>query len=137
MVARIKVLVLIIMLFCLKEACAQMEESDKQLQVKAGEQFTITLESNRTTGYSWHLAEPLDETIVTLIGSEYVRPDKVKPGAGGREIWTFKAVEEGKTVINFKYIRSWEKDKPPARKCSYTITIGDDSSGGSEIDINR
>lgn len=92
-------------------------------EVRVGQQFTITMDSNRTTGFQWQLAKPLDETIVKLVGAEYRAPDALLPGAGGKEIWTFRAQGSGKAEIAFKYVRPWEKDAPPAREQDYAVTV--------------
>jgi predicted secreted protein len=44
-------------------------------------------------------------------------------GAGGKEVWTFKAAGEGSPTIHFKYVRPWEKDVPPADKKDFVIMI--------------
>ena len=90
---------------------------------KAGEEFTITLESNPTTGYSWQLAEPLNEKIVKLVGSDHVPSRTDLVGAGGQENWTFRAVNKGSAKIALKYARPWEKDKPPAEKKTFLIKV--------------
>jgi len=41
------------------------------IEVKVGQEFNITLESNPSTGYGWQLSKPLNETIINLIGSEF------------------------------------------------------------------
>jgi predicted secreted protein len=46
-------------------------------------------------------------------------------GAPGKEVWTFKAVKSGKTTINFKYVRPWEKDKAPTKTTSFQVVIKD------------
>ena len=94
------------------------------IKTKVGEEFTITLESNRTTGYGWELAEPLDGSIVKLINSDYKQPQDVRLiGKGGKEVWTFKAVGQGKTKVSMKYVRSWEKDTPPAMTQEYIVIV--------------
>lgn len=96
----------------------------KPVSVKAGEEFTVSLESNPTTGYSWQLAKPVEEKVVTLVGSKYERAgQKGVIGAGGREHWTFKATATGKTSVEMKYVRSWEKDVPPVRVASIVIEV--------------
>lgn len=56
----------------------------KPVAVKAGEQFTVSLESNLATGYRWQLAKLLDEKVVTLVDSKYERTgQKGLVGAGG------------------------------------------------------
>jgi inhibitor of cysteine peptidase len=98
-------------------------QDSKPLAVTSGQEFNITLASNPTTGYKWDLAKPLDSKLVTLITNQFIRPDTRLVGAGGKEIWTFKAVGEGKTQIDLKYIRPWEKDVDPARKTNIAVTI--------------
>jgi len=93
------------------------------LAVASGQQFALTLESNRTTGYQWQLAEPLDGAIVTLVGTEYATPEARLPGAAGREIWTFQAVGQGKTMISLEYVRPWEKDVPPAKTADFLVVV--------------
>lgn len=92
-------------------------------EVKVGQKFTVTLSSNRTTGYGWQLAMPLDEAVVKLVGSEYEAPVTQKVGAGGQEVWTFRATGPGKAEISLSYVRPWEKDLPPANAKTYTVTV--------------
>jgi predicted secreted protein len=96
------------------------------ITVRKGQTFNLTLRSNPTTGYIWQLAETPDSGLIQLIGNEY-RGDKTGRaglvGAGGREIWTFKAVASGETTIALKYIRPWEKDTAPAKSARFKIIV--------------
>ncbi|MDQ7824550.1 MAG: protease inhibitor I42 family protein [Candidatus Eremiobacteraeota bacterium] len=100
-----------------------VEASEKPLQAEAGKEFTITVPSNETTGYKWELDGPLDEKLVTFVKSEYLEPRDPKPGAGGSEAWTFRAQRKGLVSISLKYVRPWEKNKPPAKQKTFTIQI--------------
>jgi len=91
------------------------------IKVKAGQIFTIRMESNPTTGYSWQLSEDLNNIIV-LVTNAFIPPDSKLCGAGGHELWTFKAIGEGQTNILMKYVRPWEKDQP-ARKNVFTVIV--------------
>ncbi len=95
----------------------------KQLQIPVGREFTLTLESNRTTGYQWQLAEIPDENVVQLIGNRFDAPDTRLIGAGGKEVWTFKAVGKGRAEIRLKYVRLWEKDVPPVKEAVFTVVV--------------
>ncbi len=99
------------------------ESAGSRFEVTVGQQFSITLASNVTTGYHWELAEPLDEAMVQLVGSEYQAPETRRVGAGGQEVWTFRAVGPGQTSINLKYVRPWEKDVAPVRTATYVVII--------------
>ncbi|MDD5681223.1 MAG: protease inhibitor I42 family protein [Candidatus Omnitrophica bacterium] len=98
-------------------------KGDNITGVTAGETFTIEMESNRTTGYEWQLAEPVDKDRLEFVISEYVPDTSGRMGAGGKERWTFKAIGPGNPVIHFKYVRPWEKDAPPAEKKSFVVMI--------------
>ena len=50
-------------------------------------------------------------------------PDQRIVGGPGTEVWTFKALKSGKTAIEFKYVRPWEKDKAPAETKSVPVVI--------------
>ena len=104
------------------------EKTDSVIEATAGKEFTISMKSNRTTGYGWQLAKPLDETTVKLVKNDYqnatqTSPDQRIVGGPGTEVWTFKALKSGKTTIEFKYVRPWEKDKAPGETKSVPVVI--------------
>ncbi|HLI26098.1 MAG TPA: protease inhibitor I42 family protein [Chloroflexota bacterium] len=88
-----------------------------------GVPFSLTLDSNRTTGYQWLLAEPLDSTILQLDSHVYTRPGTSLPGAGGTETWTFTPLCAGATTVTFVYRRPWEPPSPSDRRETYDITV--------------
>jgi inhibitor of cysteine peptidase len=94
------------------------------ITVKAGEEFAILLDSNRTTGYQWELAPSFDGKMLRLIKSEYQAPYTDRVGAGGKEVWLFAADAEGETTLSFRYIRPWEKDLPPAKAATFQVLVG-------------
>jgi predicted secreted protein len=117
------------------------EDPAKVVETSVGKEFTIELESNRTTGYGWQLQKPLDESLVKAVKNEYLttpRPAGEVPmaGAGGKEVWTFKAVRAGKTAIDFKYVRPWEADKPPAKTASFRVVIKGAAAAGTPAPDN-
>lgn len=93
------------------------------ITARVGEEFTFTLDSNATTGYSWKLSDSFSEDIVKLVGSEYQPPETRRKGAGGKEIWRFEAVGAGKTTITLEYVRPWEKGVEPAMVKSFGVTV--------------
>jgi inhibitor of cysteine peptidase len=93
------------------------------IEVDVGQEFALVLESNPSTGYRWELAQPLDETILTFVGSEFRPPATPLPGAPGKELRTFRAVGRGATTISLKYVRPWETDLPPARTATFPVVV--------------
>lgn len=94
-----------------------------KVEVKLDQEFNITLKSNPTTGYSWKIDAAPDQSVVRLIGSIFMRSQTRLIGAGGSEIWTFKAVGRGQTKVSFKYLRPWELDMPPVDIAEYDILV--------------
>lgn len=87
-----------------------------------GDIFTITLDANHTTGYSW-TADISDTTILLKESTDYIVPETHVMGKGGNEVWKFKGVLQGSVTITFKYARPWDKDTPPAKTVTFKITI--------------
>jgi inhibitor of cysteine peptidase len=71
------------------------------------------------------LAEPLNNSIIELLSTEYRVSEAGHVGAGGKEIWKFRAMDQGKTIISMKYIRPWEKDIPPVKNVQFRVVIYD------------
>lgn len=69
------------------------------------------------------MAGDLDKELVSFVYSDYKAENTELVGAGGKEIWTFKALKEGETEINFQYVRPWEKDVVPEITKRYAIII--------------
>jgi len=63
--------------------------------------------------------------VLKLISGEYRRTPGTEHlvGAGGQETWKFLALAEGDALLEFLYLRPWEKDKPPARRHMVRVII--------------
>jgi len=95
---------------------------EKKITVYVGENFKIELASNMSTGYRWQLAKPLDKNVIELVSSDYFRSNTPLIGAGGKEVWVFKAVKCGETDIELFYLRPWES-KQPEDKNVYRVKV--------------
>ena len=100
----------------------------KQVEVAVGDPLTVTLESNWTTGFKWELTELTDQTVLELVESKYelskeARQDPPVPGAGGKEIWEFKALKEGKSTISMEYSQPWEGGTKAAWTFVLTVVV--------------
>ncbi|MCX6160923.1 MAG: protease inhibitor I42 family protein [Ignavibacteriae bacterium] len=96
---------------------------DSTIIVNKGDSFSIVLESNKTTGYSWQLGSNSDSNIVHFLITDYNTPSTDMPGQGGEEVWTFKTESTGTVTIILQYLRPWENDTPPARIKIYSIVV--------------
>lgn len=95
----------------------------EQIRVLAGKQFSITLNANHTTGYSWRLAKPLDPAMLKQISDDYHAATSDAVGAPGEEVWTFESVAAGNAELHFEYVRPFEKDAKPVKTAKYSIVI--------------
>ena len=95
----------------------------KPIEAKVGQQFKVSLQSNPTTGYQWKWAQAPDKKLLKLLGHEYKRPGSKLMGAGGNEVWTFKALAEGRATLELNYVRPWETNSPPAQSTNFAVVI--------------
>lgn len=96
------------------------------IRVILNQSFTLSLASNRTTGYSWQIDSAPDSSIVRSNGTEYREAATGLAGAGGEELWKFNAVGPGETTFTLKYVRAWMRRTPageaaPARTLSFEV----------------
>lgn len=100
-------------------AATECISQGREKSVKVNKEFTITLESNRTTGYRWKAS--FDSNYLRLKADRYERPAKASIGAGGKQNFVFVPIKPGDTKIRFIYKRPWEKSM--AREKTLTIHI--------------
>jgi len=77
------------------------------IRVEAGDSFAIELAGNPTTGYMWQ--PDVDSQHLELLGHEF-EPRGGGVGAGGKEVFRFRALASGDTEITFAYRRPWDKE---------------------------
>jgi inhibitor of cysteine peptidase len=101
------------------------EYTDPSKVVKSapGMVIIITLQSNKTTGYEWQLAAPLDTKVIDFMKTEYIANEPQVMGSGGTEVWSFRAIGAGSAKIELKYVRPWEKDADPAKRIAFDVDV--------------
>jgi predicted secreted protein len=102
------------------------EEYDGQVTLELGQTFTVTLESNPTTGYRWEWVDK-QESIVEQMGEvEFQQPAPNDPplaGGGGWEVFNFKAVSSGQMDLKLVYRRSWEEGVEPLKTFLLQVVV--------------
>jgi len=107
-----------------KELSVDIASSGKEVTLAAGGMLTVTLESNITTGYSWNENANIgDKTVMQQTDHKYQPPATPIPGAGGKEVWTFKALKAGQSTISMEYRRPFEPTAAPAKTFSLTLVV--------------
>jgi inhibitor of cysteine peptidase len=83
------------------------EDSELTITVAPDETFGVVLSGNPTTGYAWHAR--VDTDYLELLAQEF-EPEGAAMGAGGRELFRFRAHQRGETAIAFEYRRPWASE---------------------------
>ena len=100
-----------------------ISEPGKSIEVTAGNEFKIVIESNPSTGYHWNLIGDLDANLLQFISNEYRASEPVMPGSGGKEVWTFKALAAGETTITLGYYPPSNDPVEPAQTVTFTVVV--------------
>jgi len=90
--------------------------------VQQGKTFTISLESNPSTGFSWL---PSMDNANLVLTSNTCNPLSPNPATGApcKQVLTFRGAKAGKTALTLKYARPFEPTVPPAKTLSYVVTV--------------
>jgi len=80
---------------------------EEVITTNMGQEFTITLESNPTSGYSW--IPTFNRHIIKLISRNFKPSFASLVGSSGKDIFTFKPINYGRVTLKMLYKRSWEK----------------------------
>ena len=110
--------------------------------VAVGDEFTITLESNATTGFGWALESAPPADVLELVDDVYVAPDTDLVGTPGHQELTFRAVGDGSTFIQLWYVRPFDDPPAPDARAQYEVVVGtgvpagtvDPSAGDEPVD---
>lgn len=101
------------------------KDNGKQVTLAIGQELTLALESNPSTGFAWEVADLNAGLLVQVGDPEYKAPQSGAPlvGAAGTQVFHFKAKAAGQVELKLNYRRAWEKDVPPAKTYTVTLTI--------------
>jgi predicted secreted protein len=103
-------------------------QPDSVINVTVGEDFTIDLDANPTTGYHWELVRiDQPESIVQQAGDpEYAQDEHAEGmvGVGGTETWYFHSSAEGNAVIEFGYYAPGaDSTDAPRRVVTFSVIV--------------
>jgi len=109
-----------------KEVNVDEEYDGGQIELEQGQILVVTLESNPTTGYRWEQVET-QESILEQMGEAEFKPSETgEPplvGAGGWEIFRFKAISAGRLTLQLVYHRPWEEGVEPINTFSIEVVV--------------
>jgi predicted secreted protein len=102
------------------------DDDGGQVELESGKLLVVTLESNPSTGYQWELLEN-DESVLKQFGQPEFKPPEISGprmvGAGGWEIFRFRASSAGQMTLQLVYHRPWEEGVEPLKTFSLQVTV--------------
>jgi inhibitor of cysteine peptidase len=87
-------------------AAYNQSDNNKTVSAKAGENFTITLEENPSTGYAWNVTVT---SGLAIVNDTYLPPNTSLLGAPGLHEWRIKVNGTGDQKFNGTYKRPQEQ----------------------------
>ena len=100
-----------------------VSDPGKSIEVSAGNEFKIVIESNPSTGYHWELIGDLDAAILEFVSKDYRASEPVMPGSGGNDVWVFKALAAGEATITLGYYPPSNDPVEPAQTVTFTVVV--------------
>lgn len=107
------------------EVLVEKDANGTTVTLDVDQVLAIRLESNPTTGYGWQVIE-VDESILQAEGGpEMIEPTQATPmlGAGGWQVFRYRAKASGETVMKLGYARPFEPDVAPIETFTLTVKV--------------
>lgn len=100
--------------------CVSNIQDGPNIAVNSGEQFTIQVQGNPSTGFDWNTTIS-DEQVVKSLGRETISCGSAI-GSGCSFSYKFQAAKPGQAVIRMEYRRPWES-RPPFDVKEYNVRV--------------
>lgn len=98
-----------------------IDDDGGSVSVGVGEELTLVLPGNPSTGYAWTVTEG-DPTVLRQLGDPEFRPESSLAGAPGDLRISFQAMEPGETRLELEYARPFETE-PPLDVFALDVTV--------------
>jgi inhibitor of cysteine peptidase len=105
--------------------CDMPQDPNQLVLVSPGQMFSIALESQPGTGYSWTVSQAPDPAVVKPVSTTTVPAAVPRPGAPETQCFVFSAVGAGETRMQLQYSRPFETDAPPAQVQNVEVVVSD------------
>jgi inhibitor of cysteine peptidase len=93
------------------------------VRMNPGDTLRVRLHATPGTGYSWAIGAADAAMLAESAPRKFVPPPKQIPGAEGHDVFEFRAARSGRTSLELKYVRPWEKQAAPARTFKIKVNI--------------
>ena len=87
-----------------------------------GQILIVSLDANPSTGFIWEVSE-VDSSFLEQLGIPRFEAGTSLLGAEGVQIFEFRALTAGRTVLNMVYVRAFEEDTEPTNTFSVNVNV--------------
>ena len=114
-------LIAVMLAGCSSSGGAAYTDPSKTIEAGNGQQFTIVLDGNYTTGYQWNAG--FDQAYLKMVSQEYKQNESKAGmvGVPGKQYYVFQALKQGSTKVTCTYKRSFET--APGEQKVFNVTI--------------
>jgi len=97
----------------------------REVTLQLGETLEVSLSENASTGHQWSISRESQHKFVPTLREreETVDSPDGAPGSSGVRHLYFEAAAAGTAELDIQYRRSWESNKPPARKFRLIVLV--------------
>jgi inhibitor of cysteine peptidase len=106
-----------------REVTVTEEANGSTVTLSPGDDLTISLSGNPTTGYLWEVSGQLDAAVIKASGEPGFQKESGLIGAGGTQTNQFEAVAPGQLTLTMVYHRPWEKGTAPEKTFAVTVVV--------------
>ena len=98
-------------------------DNGRELTLYPGQTVTLSLPSNPTTGYEWHISH-MPSQLLAQVGSSVYQPHQPQAiGSGGKQVFTFTVLQKGHGELHLNYERAWEKSVTKNKNGLFVIKL--------------
>lgn len=97
-------------------------DNGTSISLKNGENFTLQLRENPSTGYAWQLNVSEGLTILSDGYTQDEAPEG-KVGVPGTRSWIIEAVDQGSQQVNGIYKQSWMNTTGTEKNFTFTVEV--------------
>lgn len=106
----------------------QRQSISDSLIIDSGQEITIKLCSNPSTGFEWSGSpENTNPSILTQDNHEFLIQNEngtpLPPGTPGQQVWTFSTASAGQSQLYFEYSRNWEGGEKGVWTYTLKVTV--------------
>ena len=98
-----------------------LDEAAGSVKVPSGQQITVTVSENPTTGYRWKVEAVTGP--LSVVSSDFDAAPGGRPGQGGTRTVVVQADRRGTGELRISYERSWQAGSADSERRTLTVIV--------------